>query len=152
MNDIHKDTQEHSLKKHKILILFGDLIANMLSNKKVNPIVTALFIRGRKLNISLLFITFYFFCHFFFYIKSPLRGEKNALTTEGYPLSEMSGTLLKMNTVPSNAGFGKQLIAMCIPMVFRCFSSSSLTVTKTLTTVVITVALTSHNLVFGDFF
>ena len=57
-----------------------------------------------------------------------------------------------MNTVPSNAGFGKQLIAMCIPMVFRCFSSSSLTVTKTLTTVVITVALTSHNLVFGDFF
>ena len=121
--------------------------------KKVNPIVTTLFIRGRKLNISLLFITFYFFCHFFFfYIKSPLRGEKNALTTEGYPLSEMSGTLLKMNTVPSNAGFGKQLIAMCIPMVFRCFSSSSLTVTKTLTTVVITVALTSHNLVFGDFF
>ena len=120
--------------------------------KKVNPIVTTLFIRGRKLNISLLFITFYFFCHFFFFIKSPQRGEENALTTEGYPLLEMSGTLLRMNTVLSNAGFSKQLIAMCIPMVFRCFSSSSLTVTKSLTTVGITVALTSHNLVFGDFF
>ena len=34
MNDIHKDTQEHSLKKHKILILFDDFIADMLSNKK----------------------------------------------------------------------------------------------------------------------
>ena len=31
MNDIHKDTQEHSLKKHEILILFDDLIADMLS-------------------------------------------------------------------------------------------------------------------------
>ena len=57
-----------------------------------------------------------------------------------------------MLVLVSNAGFSKQLIAMCIPMVFRCFSSSSLTVTKTLTTVGITVALTSHNLVFGDFF
>ena len=34
MNHIHKDTQEHSLKKHEILILFDDLIADMLSNKK----------------------------------------------------------------------------------------------------------------------
>ena len=33
------------------------MIANMLSNTKLNPIVTELFIRGRKLNISLVFIT-----------------------------------------------------------------------------------------------
>ena len=33
------------------------MIADMLSNKKVNPKVTELFIRGRKLNISLVFIT-----------------------------------------------------------------------------------------------
>ena len=33
------------------------MIANMLSNKKLNPVVTELFIRGRKLNISLVFIT-----------------------------------------------------------------------------------------------
>ena len=39
-------------KKRKILIVFDDMIADMLSNKKLNPIVTELFIRGRKLNIS----------------------------------------------------------------------------------------------------
>ena len=44
-------------KKRKILIVFDDMIAHMLSNKKLNPIVTELFIRGRKLNISLVFIT-----------------------------------------------------------------------------------------------
>ena len=44
-------------KKRKILIVFDDIIADMLSNKELNPIVTELFIRGRKLNISLAFIT-----------------------------------------------------------------------------------------------
>ena len=44
-------------KKRKILIVFDDIIADMLSNKKLNPIVTELFVRGRKLNISLVFIT-----------------------------------------------------------------------------------------------
>ena len=44
-------------KKRKILIVFDDMIADMLSNKKFNPIITELFIRGRKLNISLVDIT-----------------------------------------------------------------------------------------------
>ena len=39
------------------LIVFDYMIADMLSNKKLNPIVTELFIRRRKLNGSLLFIT-----------------------------------------------------------------------------------------------
>ena len=39
------------------MIVFDDMIADMLSNKKVNPVATELFIRGRKLNISLVFIT-----------------------------------------------------------------------------------------------
>ena len=39
-----------------MLIVFDDMIADMLINKKLNPIVTELFIRGRKLNISLVFI------------------------------------------------------------------------------------------------
>ena len=38
-----------------------NMIANMLSDKKCNGTVTELFIRGRKLNISLVFITHYFF-------------------------------------------------------------------------------------------
>ena len=44
-------------KKRKLLILFNDMIGDTLSNKKLDPIVTELFIRGRKLNISLVFIT-----------------------------------------------------------------------------------------------
>ena len=43
-------------KKPKILIVFDDMIADMLSNKKLSPIVTKLFIRGRKLNISLILL------------------------------------------------------------------------------------------------
>ena len=58
MNDIYKNIEEYnSNKSGKILIVFDDMIADMLSNKKLNPIVTELFIRGRKLNISLVFIT-----------------------------------------------------------------------------------------------
>ena len=44
-------------KKWKILIVFDDLINDMLSSKKLNPIVAELFIRGRELNISLVLIT-----------------------------------------------------------------------------------------------
>ena len=58
MDDIYKSIKKYSPnKKRKILIVFDDMIADMLSNKKLNPIVTELFIRGRKLNISLVFIT-----------------------------------------------------------------------------------------------
>ena len=58
MDDIYKNIEEYNpSKKRKILIVFDDMIADMLSNKKLNPIVTELFIRGRKLNISLVFIT-----------------------------------------------------------------------------------------------
>ena len=49
--------QYNPSKKRKILIVFDNMIADMVSNKKVNPIVTALFIRDSKLNISLVFIT-----------------------------------------------------------------------------------------------
>ena len=43
------------LINNKILIVFDDMIANMINNNKLNSIVTELFIRGRKLNISLVF-------------------------------------------------------------------------------------------------
>ena len=43
-------------KKHTTLIIFDDMIADMLSNEKCNPIVTELIISGKQLNISLVFI------------------------------------------------------------------------------------------------
>ena len=58
MDEIYKNFEECSpIKKCKIIIEFDDMIADMLSNKKLNPIVTELFIKDRKLNISLVFIS-----------------------------------------------------------------------------------------------
>ena len=54
--DNYKNIKECN-PKQKRLIAFADMIADMLSNKKLNPVVTKLFIRGRKLNISLVFTT-----------------------------------------------------------------------------------------------
>ena len=57
MDDIYNNVEEYNPnKKRKILIVFYDMIVDMLSNKKVNPIITELYIRGRKLNIFLIFI------------------------------------------------------------------------------------------------
>ena len=58
MYDIYKNIDHYNPdKENKILIVFDDMIADMINNKKLNSIVTELFIRGRKLNISLVFIT-----------------------------------------------------------------------------------------------
>ena len=48
MDDSYKNIEEYnSNKKRKILIVFDDMIADILNNKKLNPIVTELFFRGR---------------------------------------------------------------------------------------------------------
>ena len=58
MQDVYKNIDEYNPdKERKILIVFDDMIADMINNKKLNSIVTELFIRGRKLNISIVFIT-----------------------------------------------------------------------------------------------
>ena len=58
MNDVYKSIEEYSPgKKRKVLIVFDDMIVDIISNKKLQPVVTELFIRGRKLNISLVFVT-----------------------------------------------------------------------------------------------
>ena len=44
-------------KENKILIVFDDMIADMIHNKKLDSTITELFIRGKKLNISLAFIS-----------------------------------------------------------------------------------------------
>ena len=62
INDIYKNIEEYnSNTKRKLLMVFDNLITDVLINKKRNPIVTELFIIGRKLNISLVFITQYYF-------------------------------------------------------------------------------------------
>ena len=62
MDGTYKNIEEYNPnKKRKILFAFDDTIADMLSNKLLNPIVIELFIRGRKVNISLVFITQYSF-------------------------------------------------------------------------------------------
>ena len=58
MDDIYKNFEEwNTNKKCKILIVFDDMIADVLSNKKRNPVVTELVIRGEKLNICYVFMT-----------------------------------------------------------------------------------------------
>ena len=54
MDDIYKKIEEYNPNKKRIILIVFD---DMLSNKKLNPLVTELFIRGRKLNISVVFIT-----------------------------------------------------------------------------------------------
>ena len=44
------------IKKRKILVVFDDMIADMLSNKKLNPVVTELFVRGKNTEQFLLFL------------------------------------------------------------------------------------------------
>ena len=58
MQDVYKNIENYNPRKNrKVLIVFDDMIADVINNKKLNPVVTELFIRGRKLNISVVFIT-----------------------------------------------------------------------------------------------
>ena len=57
MRNIYNINHYNPNKENKILIVFDGMIADMIQNKKLNSIVTELFIRGRKINISLVFIT-----------------------------------------------------------------------------------------------
>ena len=58
MYDIYKNIEEYyPNNKLIILILFDDMIPDMLSNKKLKPTVIEVFIRGRKLKTSYVFIT-----------------------------------------------------------------------------------------------
>ena len=92
MGDIYRIMEDYNPnKKRKILIVFDDMIAEMLSNKKLNPIVTELFIRDRKLNISLVFITQSYFAvpkdirlsvtHYFI-IKIPNKKELKQIASQ----------------------------------------------------------------------
>ena len=58
MNDVYNNIDDHyPSRKRKLLIAFDDMIADIMSNKKFQSIIKELFIRCRKLNISVVFIT-----------------------------------------------------------------------------------------------
>ena len=58
MDDVYNNIDDYNPKrKRKVLIIFDDLIADVMTNKKFQAIIKELFIRSRKLNISLVFIT-----------------------------------------------------------------------------------------------
>ena len=59
MHDVYQNIKDYNpQKKRKVLIIvFDNVIADMVINRKLHPIVTELFIRGRRLNVSLAFIT-----------------------------------------------------------------------------------------------
>ena len=58
IQDVYKNIEDYNPgKKRNVLMIFDNMIADMINNKKLNPAVTELFIRGRKLSISIVFIT-----------------------------------------------------------------------------------------------
>ena len=60
MNDVYENLEDCNPTKKRKIIMFDDMIADVEAYKKLSPIVTKLFLRGRKLNISLFYITSYF--------------------------------------------------------------------------------------------
>ena len=58
MDDVYENINDYNpIRKRKKLIVFDDMIADIMTNKKFQAIIKELFIRCRKLNISLVFIT-----------------------------------------------------------------------------------------------
>ena len=90
MQDVYKNIEDYNpRKKRKILIVFDDMIADMINNKKLNPLVTALFIRGRKLNISFVFIT-----QSYFKVPKDVRRNSTHLFTMKIPSKRELSKLL----------------------------------------------------------
>ena len=92
MLDVDKNIEDYNPdKKTKV---FDDTIADMINNKKLNSIVTELFIRGRKLNVSTVFITQSYFkvpkevrlyiTHFFI-MKIPNKRELQQIALNHSP-------------------------------------------------------------------
>ena len=98
MHDVYKNIDDYNPdKENKILIVFDDMIADMIHNKNLDSIVTELFIRGRKLNISLVFITQSYFkvpkvvrlntTHFFIVKIRNKRGLQQIATNHSSDIS-----------------------------------------------------------------
>ena len=94
MVDIYENIEEYSPnKKREILMVFDDMVADMLNNKNLNPIVTELFIWGRKLKISLVFITQCYFA----VLKSIRINFTHYYSTHYYENSKQKRTSIPVN-------------------------------------------------------
>ena len=127
LNDPEGPNDYNPDKENKILIVFDDMIANMINNKKLNSIVTELFIRGRKLNISLAFSTQSYFkvpkdirlnTSHFLIAKTPNKGKLQQIENHSSEIntkdfvniyrkctSESYSFLVNDTTLPSNNPF-----------------------------------------------
>ena len=84
MRDVYKNIDGYNPdKENKILIVFVDMIADVIHNKKLDSIVTELFITGRKLNISLVFIT-----QSYFKVPKDVRVNTTHFLQQKFPIKE----------------------------------------------------------------
>ena len=72
MNDVLEDINNYNKNRYKkVLIIFDDMIADIMRSKKFKAIIKELFITCRKLNISMIFITQSYF-------RTPKDGRLNS--------------------------------------------------------------------------
>ena len=95
MNDVLEDINNYNKKRDKkVLIIFDDMIADIMRSKKFKAIVKELFIRCRKLNISIVFIT-----------QSYFRTPKDArLSSTHYILMKISNKKELKSIAEENSG------------------------------------------------
>ena len=127
MQDVYKNIEDYNpIKKRKVLIVFDDMIADMINNKKLNPVVTELFIRGRKLNISIAFITQSYFkvpkdvrlnsTHFFI-LKIPNKRELQQIVLNHSSDIDFKDFMKIYKNAPRNHTLFWLMIQLCHQMI-----------------------------------
>ena len=132
MHDVYKNIDDYNPdKENKILIVFDDMIADMIHNKKLNSVVTELFIRGRKLNISLVFITQSYFkaskdvrlnTSHFFIAKIPSKRELQQIAinhSSGINTKDFANIYIKCTSEPYSFLVNDTILPSNNPLRFR---------------------------------
>ena len=106
MNDVFTNTDDYSKqRKRKVLIIFYDMIADIMSSKNFKAIIKELFIRCRKLNVSIAFIT-----------QSYFRTPKDAR------LNSMHYVIMKIQVKKSYKTLHKKIQETSILKIFSKFT------------------------------
>ena len=130
MDGIYKNIEEYNQnKKRKILIVFDGMISDIVSNKKPNPIVTELFIRGKKLNVSQVFITQSYFVvpknirlnsTNYFVMKVPKKREPQQIAFNHSLLTFKTLLIFIKNVLQNQISF--QLLILLLDQIILHFS------------------------------